>query len=383
MNAPQRVVARVDRFQQRKKPLAFVVAVVKKFGDDQAGNLAALIAYYGFLSIFPLILVLVAVLGFVLRGDHDLQQRVIGSALGQFPVIGDQLKNNIKGLTGSGAGVALGVGTLVSLWAGLGVTQAAQNAFNSVWNVPIRDRPNFLQSRLRGLIMLVVLGVITLAATFVSGLGGGSQSFWVGPVSMVGTFALNLALFMIAFRVLTDVDLSWGDVFPGAAVGAVFWTILQSLGSYIVLHQLKNASALYGTFGFIIALLGWIYLGGQITLYAAEVNVVRMKHLWPRSIVTQPPLADADRRTLEQEAKEEERIPQERVDVAIQGQEPSAESGDSQSRGPSPDEPERVGSSGERPSRRSIGGAPAAAVGAIVGLLLARPRKRSRGRGET
>jgi YihY family inner membrane protein len=376
MNALQRVVARVDRFQQRKKRLAFAFAVFKKFGDDQAGNLAALIAYYGFLSIFPLMLVLVAVLGFVLRGDPHLQQQVIGSALGRFPVIGEQLKNNIKGLTGSGAGVALGVGTLLSLWAGLGVTQAAQNAFNSVWNVPIRERPTLIQARLRGLIMLLVLGLITVAATFVSGIGGGSRSLWVGPVSVAGTLVLNLALFMIAFRVLTDRDLSWADVFPGAATGAVFWTILQSLGSYIVLHQVKNASALYGTFGFIIALLGWIYLGAQITLYSAEVNVVRKQHLWPRSILTRPPLTHADRRTLEHEAKEEERIPEERVHVAIRAREDSARAGNSEERSTRPTGPTSPRGGDSARSDRPAGGAGAAALGAVVGLVFARSRRR-------
>jgi membrane protein len=316
MNAIQRFLRKVDDVQQRVKPLAFVVAVVKKFGDDQAGNLAALMAYYGFLSIFPLMLVMVAVLGFFLRGNVELQQRIISSALAQFPVIGEQIKSNIKALT-SGAGVALGVGTLLALWAGLGVMQASQNAFNSVWNLPIRERPNFVKSRLRGLLMLVVLGAFLLAGIFVSAIGGGSDSAWVGPVSVVATLALNLALFTLAYRVLTDLDLSWGDVLPGASVGALLWTILQAVGSYLLLHQLKRASSLYGTFGFIIVLLGWIYLGAQITLYSAELNVVRKRRLWPRSMMTQPPLADADRRTLEHEAKEEERIPEERVDVAI------------------------------------------------------------------
>src|SRR5213080_2209775 len=147
MNAPQRVVARVDRFQQRKKPLAFVVAVVKKFGDDQAGNLAALIAYYGFFSLFPLLLVLVTLVGFVLHGNPDLQSKVLGSTLAQFPVIGDQIRSNVGRLDTSGVGLVIGVVGLV--WAGMGAMQAAQNAMNTVWNLPKRLRPNFVNARLR------------------------------------------------------------------------------------------------------------------------------------------------------------------------------------------------------------------------------------------
>ncbi len=316
MNVIQKTLHRIDDFQQTKKPLAFPFAVVKKFGDDRAGNLAALIAYYGFFSLFPLMLVMVAVLGFVLRGNPDLQAKVINSALSQFPVVGDQLKGNIKALTGSGAGVVLGLGTLGAVWAGLGVTNAAQNAFNDVWGVPLKERPNFLESRVRGLIMLVVLGVMSLAATFLSGLGtvGGAKFIWLGAIALIGSLGLNLLLYLVAFRVLTTRDLSWGDVFAGAVVGAVLWTALQFVGGFYVGHTVKNASSLYGTFGFVIGLLTWIYLGAQLTLYAAEVNVVRKDGLWPRSLV-QPPFTEADKRTMERSAKVEERKPEESVDV--------------------------------------------------------------------
>ena len=374
MNAIQRTLQRIDAFQQRRKWLAFPFAVVKKFGDDRAGNLAALIAYYGFFSLFPLLLVMVSVLGFLLRGHPDLQSRIINSALGQFPVIGDQLKTNVKVLTGSGAGVVLGVGTVLALWAGLGVTNAAQNAFNDIWDVPLKERPNFLESRLRGLMMLVVLGVITLASTFLSGLGavGGAPFFWLGALGLAGSLILNLALYLVGFRVLTDRDLSWGDVFPGAAVGALLWTALQLLGSLIVGHQVKNASALYGFFGFVIAMLAWIYLGAQITLYCAEINVVRKNGLWPRSLI-QPSLTEADRRTLVRSAQVEERRPEESVDVSF---------GTTTGAGPAP--PAGDGVMGSKPSRnhRDHSFATAAATGGaavlMAGLVARLRRRRSR-----
>lgn len=321
MNVIQKTLNGVDRFQQRHKRVAFPFGVVKKFGDDQAGNLAALIAYYGFFSLFPLMLVMVSVLGFVLRSNPSLRGKIINSALSQFPVIGTQLQHNIRGLTGTGAGVVLGLGTLGALWAGLGVMQAAQNAFNTVWDVPRTQRPNFIETRLRGLIMLIVLGAFTLVSTFLSGLSsvGGGKFIWLGALGLLGSSVLNLVIYMVAFRVLTDRDLSWGDVFWGALVGAVFWTALQYLGSYYVGHQVKNASQVYGVFGFVIALLGWIYLGAQITLYAAEVNVVRKNRLWPRSLV-QPPMTEADKRTYARAAKAEERRPEEEIDVGFEPQ---------------------------------------------------------------
>jgi hypothetical protein len=136
-------------------------------------------------------------------------------------------------------------------------------------------------------------------------------------VALLATLILNLVLYLVAFQVLTDRDLRWGDVVPGAAVGAVLWTALQSLGSYYVQHQVKNASEVYGIFGLVIGLLTWIYLGAQLTLLAAEVNVVRKNRLWPRSLLQKPPLAPADKRAMGRGAKVEERIEAEDVSVAF------------------------------------------------------------------
>src|SRR5437667_12174799 len=148
----QRTLRKIDDFQQRRRWLAFPFAVFKKFGDDEAGNLAALIAYYGFFSLFPLLLVLVTTLGFVLSGHPDMQDRILHSTLAQFPVIGDQIQTHR--LDANGIGLAVG---LVGLgWGGLGAIQAAENAMNTVWAVPKEQRPNFLYSRLRAVLMLAV-----------------------------------------------------------------------------------------------------------------------------------------------------------------------------------------------------------------------------------
>ncbi|MEP7033838.1 MAG: YihY/virulence factor BrkB family protein, partial [Actinomycetota bacterium] len=273
MNAAEKAVRGADRFHQRRRWLAFPYAVVKKFGDDEAGNLAALVAYYGFFSVFPLMLVFVTVLGMLLRGNTGLQDSIVHSALAKFPVVGTQISNNIHSLTGSS--LALGVGIALSLWAGLGVVKVMQTAMNTVWNVPYRYRPNFLRSTIRALIMLAVLGVITLASAAAGSAGAASHTWWWVVIGIVVSLVLNFVLFMLAFRILTTEDLSWADVRPGAIIGAVAWTVLQALGGYYVAHQLKGASDTYGTFATVIGLLAWIYLGAQVTLYAAEVNVVK------------------------------------------------------------------------------------------------------------
>jgi membrane protein len=318
MKVVDSTLERADSYQQRHRWVAFPIAVMKKFGDDRAGNLAALIAYYGFFSLFPLLLVFVSILGLVLRNNASLRASIVNSALAQFPIIGDQIKQNVKVLTGSGAGVALGIGTVTALWAGLGVTQATQNALNDVWDVPIKHRPNFLWSKVRGLVMLVVLGTITLLSTLLSGLGTatGELGVLLRVVGFIGSLVLNLLAFLIAFLVLTDRDISWRDVVPGAIFSALAWGIMQAVGSFYVTHTLKHATQVYGLFGFVLGLLAWIYLGAQIMLLGAEINVVRVKRLWPRSL-RQPPLTTADKQTLIRKAGVEERIPQETVDVAF------------------------------------------------------------------
>jgi membrane protein len=312
----QRTLRKIDDFQQRRRWLAFPFAVFKKFGDDQAGNLAALIAYYGFFSLFPLLLTFVSVLGLVLRGHKGLQDSIVHSALRDFPVIGDQIARNIHSISGNG--VALAIGIVGTLWAGMGVTQAAQNAMNKIWDVPRKAWPNFFKSRLRGLLMLAILGTLTIGATFMSGLStSGGPAAVMAVLGIAGSLLLNLALFLLAYRVLTVRDLDWGDVFPGAAVAAVIWTAMQGLGGYYVTHQLKNASNVYGTFALVIGLLVWLYLGAQITLLAAEINVVRVNGLWPRSILQKPPLAEADRLNMTRGAKVEERVHEEDVSVSF------------------------------------------------------------------
>src|ERR1700694_2028812 len=136
------VLHELDRRQQRTRGVNFIAAVVRKFSDDQAGQLAALIAYYGFFSLFPLLLVFVTVLGFVLQGNPSAQNSVLHSALSQFPIIGDQLQKNVHSLKGSG--LDLGIGLVGALLAGLGITSATQNAFNQIWHVPHKQRPNFV-----------------------------------------------------------------------------------------------------------------------------------------------------------------------------------------------------------------------------------------------
>ena len=305
-----RPVRAFDNVQQRHRWLAIPMAVLRKFGNDQAGSLASLVAYYAFFSLFPLLLVFTTILGFVLQGNPGAQRSIEHSVLGQFPVIGDQIR--VHALTGHT--LALVIGLVVALLAGLGVTQAAQNAFDRVWAVPFKNRPDFLHSRVRGVALLASLGSLFVVATGMSGLVTGLG----GPFVKVGAIALSLAvnfgLYLAAFRFLTAATIPTRSLYIGVAFAAVFLEILQLAGGIYINHVWRHASAVYSQFALVIALLVWLHLVSQLTLYAAEINVVTARKLWPRSLLG-PPDEPADRETLTALAKVEERHDDEQIDV--------------------------------------------------------------------
>jgi membrane protein len=304
----------LDRRQQQSPRLSFVAAVIKKFGDDQGGQLAALITYYAFVSLFPLLLVFVTVLGFILQGDPTEQQNILKGTLGQFPLISDYLKLHAI----EGSSVALAVGIVGSLLAGMGFTGATQMAFNRIWSVPFKHRPDFLRSRLRGLGLLAMLGTISIISTVAAGFVGTSDHSAPAVIGgVLVALVANLALFMTAFKLLTAVDLHWRELLPGVITASILWELLHILGGYYVDHALKRTSPLYGFFAVVLGLLAWLYLGAQLTMISAEINVVKARRLWPRSFFSDP-LLEADRRALTHSAETEERIHEQNVEVTFE-----------------------------------------------------------------
>jgi len=306
-----------DRYQRRHAVLAVPIAVLRNFSDQGAGNAAAVLAYWSFFSIFPLLLLFATILGFVLHGNPSAQHAVVNSALKEFPIIGAQPDT----LKGSGAGLVIGfVGTV---WAGLGVTVAAQNAFNRVYAVPHRERPDFLISRWRGLKVLAVVGVLQVISTVVTGLvtsGLGGTGLLIAGIVL--SLSLNLVLFSVVFRLLTDDAVPTREIWPGIVLAAVGWEILQAVGGIYVQHVIRGAGQTYGAFATVIGLLAWLYLGARIVIFAAEINVVLKRRLWPRSIFEPP--EPADRKARAALAKVEERDDRETIEVAFHPPKPAS-----------------------------------------------------------
>ena len=274
MRAVDRVKDRIAGLEARHSSVATVMAVQRKYREERAGYLAATIAYYAFLSIFPLMLVFVTLLGYALEGDVERQRRLVDSALADFPVLGPQLQSNVHPLQGNGLALAIGIG--IALWAGTGVCLALEYAFDRIWGVPSKRRSNFVMARLRALAWIAVLGLVTLVGAVIGGLSASTVSY--GALARIAALGVSLALsvtvFTTAFRVLTSASPTVREVLPGALIAAFAWEVLLTIGGYYVAHQLRNASNTYGTFAFVIVLLGWLYLAAMIAVVAAELNVV-------------------------------------------------------------------------------------------------------------
>jgi membrane protein len=321
------ITARLDRFQQRHPGAGFPLAVIYKYADDQGNYLAALLTYYAFVSLFPLLLLLTTILGFVLRNDPHLQQQILTSTLSQFPVIGDQISSP-KGLQGNGFGITVGV--LGSLYGGLGVAQAAQYAMNTAWGVPRNERPNPFKARGRSLLLLLTVGLGVISTTVLSALGSSAGAFGANfgtgfkVLLTAAAIVVNAALLLLAFRIATARDVSFRDIAPGALLAAVFWQLLQSLGTAYVGHVVKNASATNGVFALVLGLIAWIYLTAVAVVLCVEVNVVRSMNLYPRSLLTpftdDVQLTDADEDAYTSQAMAQRAKGFQKVDVSFDPQ---------------------------------------------------------------
>ena len=315
----ERVLRRVDAAQQRHVAPAFLFGVVKKYGDDNAGSLTSTIAHSLFGTVFPLLLLLVTTLGLVLGSHSALRRDVLHSALRDFPIVGTDLQRNITALHhNSAAGLAVGFAGMV--WGSLTLAENGIFTMMQVWNLPGPERPNYPKRLLRSVAFFGVLGVglltstaLTLTVTLLH------VTLAVSIAGEVGSAAVNCAEYLVAFRVLTPSPVPLRRLVPGAVFAGVTWTVLLAGGELVVGHYLRNDSAIYGLFAIVLGLFAWLYLAAELTVYAAEVNVVLARRLWPRAIV-QPPLTEADRRVMAAQAHQNRRRPEQHVLVTFDGE---------------------------------------------------------------
>lgn len=316
---------RIDAFQRRHRWAAVPLAVGYKFVDDEGVYLAAVLSYYGFVSMFPLLLIGVTILGFVLHADPAAQQAVLASALRNFPVIGDQLRANVQSLEGSVS--ALVIGFVVALYGALGVTHAAQFTLNRVWAVPKAERRSIQSAYGRGLLLIVLVGMgvlLSAAATMAAEITGLGALAGVGGVALA--VALNIGLYLLAYRLLAVRPLPLRRVWVGAVTAGVTWQLIVSVGTYLVSRYLQGASATYGFFGIVLGLMAWIYLAASVFVVCTEIDAVLVQRLYPRSLFSMYPddraTTPADRRAYTIYARTERQKDFQNVDVSFDQPEP-------------------------------------------------------------
>jgi YihY family inner membrane protein len=322
MNPVERAIRTVDRWQQRHPVVAFPVAVAKKFGDDQAGNLVALLTYYGFVATFPLLLVLTTTVGVALRKYPHLQHKLIKSAFAEFPIVGGQIHNQLGVAAFSNTLLGLTIGILGAFVGARGFANALQNTLNTIWAVPRVDRPGFPAKDLRTVVLLLLLGLIVLITGAASTAAGLATTVGLGGlaahvVSLAVGIILGFGFFLALFRVAASPHVPTRSMMLGAAISAIAWQLLLIAAGVIIAHQLRHAQAIAGLFGVVLGLLAWLALQATVIVYAVEADAVRAKHLWPRSLV-QPPLTDADKSYYTEAVLREAQRPEQRLAIGYE-----------------------------------------------------------------
>jgi YihY family inner membrane protein len=327
VNPVERVIRAIDAVQQRFTPTAFLFGVFKKYGDDNGGVLVANLAYAGFIALFPLLLVLVTVLGLAASVDASFRENVIHAVANQVPQIGGQLTGNVKELRRSSV-IGLIIGLAGVVWGATGLAQAGLFTMEQVWNLPGPARPGYFQRLGRAMEFIGVLGVGVILTTLLAALNTYGQKAAIFVVlAEVAAALVNVGMYLIAFRVLTPKGVPTRKLIPGAATGGIAWTVLQIVGTYLV-HHFLHSNSVYGYFATVLGLVAYINVAVQITVYAAEVNVVLARRLWPRSIV-QPPLTEADRASMALQALQSQRREEQHIQVSFDDRPPGDQVPDS------------------------------------------------------
>lgn len=286
-------VSRFDRYQRAHRRVGVLYAIFKKYSEDEAGHKAALLTYYGFLAVFPLLLVLTSIVNLLLRNNSELSGQIIHAAVSYFPIIGRELQQNIHGLKETG--IALVVGIALTLFGARGVADCLRSGLDHIWQIPYAKRSRFPGSLVRSMGIVIVGGIGLVLAPLLSAytLAFNHGEFF-NLVSVALTLAILFGVMVFIIKVGVSVRRPFKDIWIGAAIAAASLYILQAVGGYILARELSSFNSLYGTFALVLGLIFWIYLQAQVLFYVFELDSVRIMKLWPRSVRT--PLTEADHR---------------------------------------------------------------------------------------
>ncbi len=314
MAGPKPLVAKIDGWQQHNRVVGPAYGVVKKFSDDQANLLVVSLGWYGFLAIYPLLLVAVTVLGFV--GVSSLGSGLV-KTLHQFPVIGSDFNPGQGGANLHGSVPGLIIGLVGLVYGAQGVTQTVQQAMSAVWNIPPSKRPGFGPRLARSLLGLTIIGGAFLINAVVTSIAVGyGHNYGLRVPLIAALLIINVGLYFAAFWVLTPKQIETTALGPGAILGGAGFTVLITVGAGLVQHQLRHSTATYGAFASVIGVVAFLLLLAKLSVYAAELNPVLARRLWPRALPTCEP-TDTDNQILHDVTHQPPSRPDQRVGVGF------------------------------------------------------------------
>ncbi len=262
---------RVMAMRRRSKAGNTAVVIIQNFRSHRTGRHAALVSHYGFLSVFPLLLVFTTVLGFVLQSRPKLRDDIIDSAFNRIPIIGEKVGTQPEQLKGNV--LVLVFGLVAALWAGMRAFNVLQSALDDVEEIPFNRRPSLLRTRARSLLGIAIVGGGQIATAVLTSFVAVSGVKVLHRILLVAAAVLvNTLVIAAVYRWLCMRRFTWRDVSPGALAAGVTFAALQLVGTVVVGRAIANAHSVYGTFASVIALVTWLSLHAFVALVGAELN---------------------------------------------------------------------------------------------------------------
>lgn len=266
---------RVMTYREKWHWFDVAVETLDGWRRHQGGKNASLLAFFTFLSIFPLILAAITILGFLLDGNEDLRQRLIDGAMAEIPVIGDEIASDPNAISGNWFGLVVGLGG--ALWSSTRAFVGFQSAIDDTWEVPLDGRASMPIARGKALVGLAIIGASQVGSIAITSIVSAADlPVASGVLLQASTFALNIVVLGSMYWFLTSASVSWRRVWPGAIPAGIILTLLQIFGTRLV-QRFAEGSESFATVNTIIGLITWLSLVGIVTVMFAEFNAALVR----------------------------------------------------------------------------------------------------------
>jgi len=262
-----------------------------RFFNEDSFAVSSSIAYHSLLSIFPFLLLLITLSGFLITQEEVAERLAV--VFNRFlPVRADFIFRNLEGITKVYSRVGA-ISLLLLLWSSSGIFLPLEKALNRAWMV--EQERSWVRRHLLALEMALVMGVIFFISSVVVGVNVYIHNwFRIGfklfpsllvslvyhSLVIVTTFTLTLIMFVVLFKALPNRHMKFRHVLPSALMTALFWEAARSL--FTLLLPSFNYRQVYGSIGVVVALMTWIYISSAVTLFGAQVSHTLYRTLWSK-----------------------------------------------------------------------------------------------------